>query len=88
VPGRILLCGADVALLSTRGMLLIHAGYSVVSACSKDEIVSFPANPAIELAIIGHSLVEDQQLAVADDVRARWPASKILFLVSDSHGHS
>lgn len=82
MPSRILLCGNDVSLLNTRGMLLAHAGYSVVSACSRGEIVSFPADPPIELAIIGHSFAEEHQFLVAEDVRDRWPATKILFLAS------
>ncbi|NYF90978.1 hypothetical protein RBB79_15290 [Tunturiibacter empetritectus] len=60
--------------------MLEQAGFAVVSACSQGEIDCLPLNPAIELAVLGHSLSDEEQTTIADDLRAKWPSAKILHL--------
>jgi DNA-binding NarL/FixJ family response regulator len=48
------------------------------------EIASIPKDPAVELAIIGHSLTKAEQREVAGDVRERWPGVRILFLTNSA----
>ena len=77
--GPLLLCDNDPALLSTREMVLTHAGFTA-SICSENDIAAMPQNPAIALAVMGHSTLPKEQAAAAELVRAKWPDSKILFL--------
>jgi surfactin synthase thioesterase subunit len=43
-----------------------------------------PQDPGITLAVMGHSMPHKQQIETAERVRAKWPAAKILFLMSTS----
>jgi DNA-binding response OmpR family regulator len=79
--GPVLLCGNDPVLLSTRKMLLTHAGFTV-SICSETDIASMPQDPAIELAVMGHSMPHKQPMETAVFVRDKWPEAKILFLTN------
>jgi DNA-binding NarL/FixJ family response regulator len=81
MTGKILLCGNDV-LLSTREMVLSKAGY-ITSICSENDIAAMPQNPAIALAVMGHSMPKDEQAKTAKLVRAKWPGVKTLFLTYD-----
>jgi hypothetical protein len=65
-------------------MLLAHAGFDVASACTRDEIGTYRRYDDIVLGIIGHSLSENEQLSVAQEMRLRWPEIKILFLSKTS----
>jgi DNA-binding response OmpR family regulator len=80
VSRQIMVCGNDAGLLETRLLVLEQAGFAVVSACSRDEIHSLALNPAIELGVLGHSLSEQEQMSIAQDLRAKWPSAKILYL--------
>ena len=77
---KVLVCGDDAELLTTRGLVLNHAGFDVLSACDKAEIGTIPKDSAIALCVIGHSLTENEQFVVAADMKQRWPEIKILFL--------
>jgi DNA-binding response OmpR family regulator len=77
---KVLICGDDAELLTSRGMVLAQAGFDVASACTKDEIGSISKNDTVVLGVIGHSLSEDDQLSVAENMKLRWPEIKILFL--------
>jgi DNA-binding response OmpR family regulator len=79
MSGPVLLCGNDPVLLNTRKMLLTHAGFRV-SICSENDIASMPQDPAIVLAVMGHSMPHKAQLQTAELVRNKWPNSMILFL--------
>jgi DNA-binding response OmpR family regulator len=81
--GPILLCGNDPVLLNTRKMVLSHAGF-IVSVCTESDIASMPQNPAIALAVMGHSMPQQQQLATAAFVRAKWHDARILYLTNTS----
>jgi hypothetical protein len=77
---KVLVCGDDVELLTTRGLVLAHAGFDVVSACDKAEIGTIPDDSAIALGVVGHPLTENEQSVIAADMKQRWPEIKILFL--------
>ena len=77
---KVLVCGDDAELLTTRGLVLNHAGFDVLSACDKAEIGTIPKDSAIALCVIGHSLTENEQVVVAAAMKQRWPEIKILFL--------
>ena len=77
---RIMVCGNEAPLLQTRLLVLKHAGFAVISACSRDQIESLPQEPAVELGVLGHSLSEEEQASLAERLRAKWPGAKILFL--------
>lgn len=77
---KVLICGDDVELLTTRGLVLAHAGFDVAYACDKAEIGTIPNDSVFALGVIGHSLTENEQFVVAADMKQRWPEIKILFL--------
>jgi DNA-binding NarL/FixJ family response regulator len=79
MAGAVLLCGQDAVLLNTRRMLLTRAGF-ITSICSENDIASMPQDPAIVLAVMGHSMPHDEQIKTAELVRAKWPDARILFL--------
>jgi DNA-binding NarL/FixJ family response regulator len=81
MSGPVLLCGNDPVLLSTRKLVLTHAGF-IVSVCSENDIASMPQDPAIALAVMGHSMPHQQQLKTAELVLAKWPQARILFLTN------
>jgi DNA-binding response OmpR family regulator len=80
VSRQIMVCGNDAGLLETRLLVLEQAGFAVVSACSRDGIHSLALNPAIELGVLGHSLSEQEKMSIAQDLRAKWPSAKVLYL--------
>ncbi|WP_158945988.1 hypothetical protein [Granulicella sp. S190] len=79
---QIMVCGNEAWLLQTRLLVLEQAGFAVVSACSRAQIDSLPLHPAIELGVLGHSLSEEEQISIAQSLRAKWPNAKILFLAA------
>ena len=79
MTAAILLCGNDDMLLDTRRMVLSSAGF-LASICSEDSIASMPHEPAIALAVMGHSMPRAKQVETAAVVRQRWPEARILFL--------
>lgn len=81
---RILICGDEPSLLETRSMVLVRAGFDVVSTCTRREIAALPEEPEFGLAVIGQTLVEREKRLVVEDVRRRWPEISILFLTDRS----
>ncbi len=81
MPGTILICGHDYQLLHTRSLVLALMGREVVAASSDVDIEKIPPAPPVELAVIGHSLVDKKQRELAELIRKRWSAAKILYLV-------
>lgn len=77
---KVLICGDDAELLTSRGMVLAQAGFDVASACTRDEIGTISKGDSIVLGVIGRSLTEDEQTTVAQEMRLRWSEIKILFL--------
>jgi DNA-binding response OmpR family regulator len=82
---HVLICGNDAELLSSRGLVLSHAGFTVVIACTDEEISQLPENPAVALGVVGHSLNDAEQKTVAKDLRSRWPDVRILYLNKTPH---
>jgi hypothetical protein len=82
MSGRILICGDEPSLLETRYMVLVRAGFAVVSRCTPGEIASLPQEPAFGLAVIGRSLAEREKKSIVEEVRLRWPGIRILFLTN------
>jgi DNA-binding NarL/FixJ family response regulator len=79
MTGPVLLCGNDPMLLNTRKMVLSGAGF-IASLCGENDISSMPQDPAIALAVMGHSMPYESQIKTAELVRAKWPDARILFL--------
>jgi DNA-binding response OmpR family regulator len=82
MSGRILICGDEPSLLETRSMVLVRAGFAVVSTCSPGEIASLPDAPVFGLAVIGRMLAEEDKRSMVEEVRRRWPGIRILYLTS------
>jgi DNA-binding response OmpR family regulator len=82
MPGRILICGDEPSLLETRYMVLVRAGFAVVSRCSQGEIASLPDSPVFGLAVIGRMLAKEDKNLIVEEVRRRWPGIRILYLTS------
>jgi len=80
MPGRILICGDEPSLLETRYMVLVRAGFAVVSRCSQGEIASLPDTPGFGLAVIGRMLTEEDKKSMVEEIRRRWPGIRILYL--------
>jgi DNA-binding response OmpR family regulator len=75
----ILIYGDEPALLQTRGLLLRHAGFFVVS-CAKDQIDTIGSGFSVHLVIVGDSLTAEEQRRLAKTIRGRWNNAKIVFL--------
>lgn len=86
VGHQILNFGNAETLLLTRELILIHAGFGVVSLNSKRAIGSIPLNQPIDLAILGHSLNKSECINIIQEVRLRWPEAKILVLTTEDSG--
>jgi DNA-binding response OmpR family regulator len=82
MSGRILICGDEPPLLETRYMVLVRAGFAVVSTCTRREIAALPEEPAFRLAVIGRTLADGDKKSIVEEVRRRWPEIRILFLTS------
>jgi DNA-binding response OmpR family regulator len=77
---RILICGDEPFLLETRYMVLVRAGFVVVSSCTQEEIASLPDTHAFGLAMIGRMLAEEDKKSIVQELRRRWPGIRILYL--------
>lgn len=70
---KVLVCGNDAQLLTTRSMVLAHAGFDVASACTRAEIRTIPESCEIALGVVGHTLTQAEQLSASEEMRERWP---------------
>ena len=80
MSGRILICGDEPFLLETRNMVLVRAGFTVVSTCTRDEIASLPQEPPIRLAVVGRTITQEDKEFIVAEVRRRWSGIRFLFL--------
>ena len=80
MAGRILLCSKDPALAATRKMVLAVAGFDVSVACSEEAFAALPQNPAVQLAVIGHTLTGKERESEVEAILERWPDAAILYL--------
>lgn len=76
----ILSVGLDEALLSSRNVVLRHAGYHVVSARSRHEAIMAAADAAIEIAVICFSFPNDEAQKLAHDLEVVNPHLRAMVL--------
>jgi DNA-binding response OmpR family regulator len=81
---KVLICGKDAKLLTTREMVLAQAGFDVISACTQFQMRAIPRSSETILGVVGHTLTEAEQLSASQEMRELWPEIKILFL-SETH---
>jgi DNA-binding response OmpR family regulator len=79
---KILLVGDDFRLLATRAALLTKTGASTV-CCSAAEMQKDLEGESFNLAVLCHSLSEEDARSSAALVHRRWPEAKV-FLVESS----
>ncbi len=79
---KILLIGDDFRLLATRAALLTKTGASTV-CCNPAEMQKGLKGESFDLAVLCHSLSEEDARRVAVLVRQRWPGVKV-FLIESS----
>jgi len=68
-PIRILSVGYDRNLMSSRSLLLRHAGYLVEEAYSRREAEEIARSDMIGLVLICHTVPEDEKAAIISAVR-------------------
>ena len=79
---KILLIGDDFRLLATRAALLTKTGASTV-CCSSAEMHKNLEREMFDLAVLCHSLSEEDARKAVEYVHRRWPEAKV-FLVESS----
>jgi hypothetical protein len=79
---KILLIGDDFRLLATRAAVLTKTGASTV-CCNAAEMQKDLDGESFHLAVLCHSLSEEDARKAAALVRQRWPAAKV-FLIESS----
>ncbi len=83
---QILNFGNADTLLVTRELILMSAGFEVVSANCWSAIGSTPLHQPIHLAILGHTLKKSEHLEIIQEVRLRWPEARMLVLTTEDSG--
>jgi hypothetical protein len=78
----ILLVGADEMLLKTRAAILIRTDSEVVTSDAHSALAIQDAREC-ELVVLCHSLEPEVSSTLAELVRARWPRTRILQVISD-----
>jgi hypothetical protein len=63
--------------------LLSHADFRVDSASTHSEIDTLPADPSVDLGIVGHTYSPKESSSFAQQFRSRWPNAIVLFLTQD-----
>jgi DNA-binding response OmpR family regulator len=61
-------------------MVLVRAGFTVVSTCTPEEIASLAQEPAFRLAVVGRTITDGDRELIVAEVRRRWSGIRILFL--------
>ena len=75
---RILSVCNDDSVLRTRGMVLQNAGYNVSSAEDYGQAVDQCASRRFDVAVLSASLPYDDRIALAAEVKTRWPATHVV----------
>lgn len=78
---KILLVGEDVRLLETRAEVLKKTGADVVY-CIGSKVFKVIASELPNLIVLCHSLTEQEAEAIADEVHACCPKTRVLLVVS------
>jgi PleD family two-component response regulator len=68
----------DGSVLRTRGMVLQNAGYKVCSAQDYGQAVNKCAAGRFDIAVLSASLPYDDRIALAAEVKKRWPATHVV----------
>ncbi len=74
MPKSILSVSYDVSLLATRQWLLEQRGYTVISALGFTKAVECCQQSDFDLFILGHSIAQQDKLALIDSFRRSCPA--------------
>ena len=75
----IVICGSDPTLLSTRKLVLDHAGFNVQTLCGVSNLTEHSGHRLV----ICSSLSESEQLDAIRITRNEWPEAKILVVGGD-----
>lgn len=75
---RVLSVCSDSSVLRTRGMVLQNAGYCVSSAEDCGQAVDQCASSNFDVAVLSASLPYDDRIALAAEVKKRWPATHVV----------
>ena len=75
---RVLSVCNDGSVLRTRGMVLQNAGYKVYSAEDYGQAVNQCAASRFDVAVLSASLPYDDRIALAAEVKKRWPATHVV----------
>ncbi len=77
---KILLIGDDSHLLATRAAVLAKTGASVTS-CNAKEFDALSDPDPFSLVVLCHSLTPAASRRIGDEVRRRWPQSRLLLVL-------
>jgi hypothetical protein len=83
MSNRILLYGNEPSLAETRVLVFKFAGYDVSNCSPTTKLSTIPEHPPVQLAVIDHSLNQQEQKAAAVSIHKRWPDARLLYL--DQH---
>lgn len=81
-PPSILLYGQAPELLETRRMVLVHSGFSVVSALSPHAVLSFLNAQTFDLLVLCHTVTSADCEEVLQAVHSLRPETRTLLLGS------
>jgi PleD family two-component response regulator len=78
IKAKVLSVCNDGSVLRTRGMVLQNAGYKVCSAQDYGQAVNKCAAGRFDIAVLSASLPYDDRIALAAEVKKRWPATHVV----------
>ena len=79
---KLLMCGVDLPLLTTREAVLRHNNFETSAAYGLDSLTAGIAGGAIDLVILCHTLSEQDQVLAMSLIREHQPSAKILVLTT------
>ena len=79
---NVLMCGVDLPLLTTREAVLRHNNFETSAAYGLDSLAAGMDGRAIDLAILCHTLSEQDQTFAVSLIRDHQPSAKILVLTT------
>jgi len=75
---KILSVSNDDSVLRTRSMVLQNAGYNVCGVEDYGQAVDRCSAANFDVAVLGASLPYDDRIALAAEVKKRWPATHVV----------
>jgi DNA-binding NtrC family response regulator len=85
---RTLIFGHDATLLRTRELILVRAGFDVLTTFEWTEASEILANQSVDLLILCHTLRESERQSILAVAHIAKPALRVLVLAADSSGSS